>query len=222
MVAVQDGDRIGVVLADDHVVVRRGLAMLLNRFEDIAMLAEAGSGDEALAAVEREAPDVLVLDLNMPGRPAFEVLEELVERRPEVAVVVLTMEQDPGLASRAIELGARGYLVKRTAEEELMAAIRAVAAGEEYVGGDVRAAIGRRRREESRPGRLTAREQEVLRMIALGHTHPEIAEQLEISVRTVESHRMHIMQKANLDSRPQLVRYALEHGLLEAGPGASP
>ena len=211
---MHDGNRISVVLADDHVVVRRGLSMLLSRFEDIELLAEAGNGEETLTAVEREQPDVLVLDLNMPGRPALEVLAELSERRPDVAVVVLTMEQDPALADRAIELGAKGYLIKRTAEEELLTAIRDVAAGGRHIGNEVKAAIGRRRRKEARPGGLTEREREVLRMIALGHTYPEVAEQLGISVRTVESHRMHIMQKANLNSRPELVRYALDQGLI--------
>lgn len=211
---MQDRSPIGVVLADDHVVVRRGLGMLLGRFDDLELLAEAGSGDEALAAVESTLPSVLVLDLNMPGRPAFEVLGELRSRLPEVAVVVLTMEQDPALAIEAIELGAHGYLNKGTAEEELLNAIRAVAAGESYISEEVRAAIGRRKREETRPGRLTERERQVLRKIALGHTHPEVAKMLGISVRTVESHRMHIMQKAGLDSRPELVRYALDEGLI--------
>lgn len=188
--------------------------MLLSRFEDIELLAEAGNGDETLATVEREEPDVLVLDLNMPGRPALEVLAELSERQKDVAVVVLTMEQDPALASRAIELGAKGYLIKRTAEEELLTAIRTVAAGGRHISNEVKAAIGRRRRKDSMPGGLTEREREVLRMIALGHTYPEVAEQLGISVRTVESHRMHIMQKANLNSRPELVRYALDRGLI--------
>lgn len=211
---MQDDAPIRVVLADDHVLVRRGLGMLLARCDDIELVAGAGTGDEALETVEAERPDVLVLDLNMPGRPTLEVLGELTERLPEVAVLVLTMEQDPGLASRAIELGARGYLIKRTVEEELMAAIRTVAAGGEHISDEVRAAIGRRKREDEMPGRLTEREHQVLRMIALGHTHQAVAEELEISVRTVESHRTHIMQKVNLGTRPDLVRYALDRGII--------
>lgn len=211
---MKDGQPIRVALADDHALVRRGLGMLLARSGDIELVAEAGTGEEALAVAEAERPDVLVLDLNMPGRPTPEVLAELREELPEVAVVVLTMEQDPALAAKAIELGARGYLIKRTVEEELLTAIRTVAAGDEHIAGEVRTAIARRKRESERPGRLTDREREVLRLIALGHTHQEAAEQLDISVRTVESHRMHIMQKTNLESRPDLVRYALDQGII--------
>lgn len=216
MGTVQDGGRIGVVLADDHQLVRRGLNMVLDRSDDIEVVGEAGTADEALDVVRSARPDVLVLDLNMPGRPTLDVLAELVAELPEVGVVVLTMEQDPALASRAIELGARGYLVKRTVEEELLTAIRTLAAGGEHISDEVRLAINRRKREQERPGRLTEREREVLEMIALGHTHQEVAEKLGISVRTVESHRMHIMQKANLTSRPDLVRYALAEGIIRA------
>lgn len=208
------GNCIQVVLADDHRIVRRGLAMLLERCDDIELVAEAGTADEALETCERLAPDVLILDLNMPGRPSLEVLAEMRERLPDVAVVVLTMEADPGLASQAIETGARGYLVKRTAEEELLEAIRTVAAGGEHIERDVQTAIARRRRQDERPGHLTEREYEVLRLIALGHTHQEVADMLGISVRTVESHRLHIMQKTNLDGRPALVRFALDHGII--------
>lgn len=214
MGAVREGNLITVALADDHALVRRGLSLLLARCDDIELVAEAGTGEEALAVARERRPDVLVLDLNMPGRPTQEVLTELRAELPEVAVVVLTMEQDPALAAQVIDLGARGYLIKRTVEDELLAAIRAVAAGGEHIASDVRVAIARRKRESERPGRLTERELEVLRLIALGHTHQEAAEQLDISVRTVESHRMHIMQKTNLEGRPDLVRYALDEGII--------
>lgn len=209
-----DSKPISVVLADDHQLVRRGLGLLLARSEDIELVGEAGTAEEALEVVRSQRPDVLVLDLNMPGRPTLEVLAELTRELPETGVVVLTMEQDPGLASHAIELGARGYLIKRTVEDELLSAIRTLAAGGEHISDEVRVAINRRKREEQQPGRLTERELEVLKMIALGHTHQEVADQLGISVRTVESHRMHIMQKANLETRPDLVRYALSEGII--------
>ena len=187
--------------------------MLLERAEEIEVLGQAGDGDEALALTLAKRPDVLVLDLNMPGRPSIEVIEELTEAAPEVAVVVLTMEQDPGLAQRALDRGARGYLLKKAAEDELLGAIRTAADGSEHVSGDVRLAINRRAREDSAAA-LSTRELEVLELVALGHTNPEIAERLEISVRTVESHRMHIVQKTGLNSRPELVRFAIDRHLI--------
>src|SRR5690606_28743008 len=131
------------------VVVRRGLGMLLERADGIEVLAQAGDGDEAIELTLEKRPDVLVLDLNMPGRSSIEVIAELAGAAPEVAVVVLTMEQDPALAQRALDRGARGYLLKKAAEEELLGAIRAAADGSEHISGDVQLAINRRAREDS-------------------------------------------------------------------------
>ena len=202
------------MLADDHVVVRHGLRMLLARRDDIDVVAEAGDGDAALDIALRERPDVLVLDLNMPGRPSLELLAELGRTAPEVAVVVLTMEQDPELARGALDHGAHGYVLKQAVEDELVEAIRVAAGGGDHVSDELRAALARHDAQGSRTDGLTERETEVLRLVALGHTNPEIAAQLEISVRTVETHRTRILQKTDIASRPDLVRYALERQLI--------
>ncbi len=206
--------RIAVVLADDHVVVRRGLRMLLERVDDFAVVAEAGDAGAALDAVTTEKADVLVLDLNMPGQPPLNALSEVAESAPDVAVVVLTMEQDPAFARPALERGARGYVLKRAVEEELVVAIRTVAAGGRHVSPEIEAVLAQPPERAGPPDGLTERETEVLRLIALGHTNPEIGQMLSLSVRTVETHRTHIQQKLSIATRPELVRYALEHRLI--------
>lgn len=205
--------RISLLLADDHVVVRRGLRMLLERVPDFEVGAEADDADAALAAVAAGGIDVLLLDLNMPGDP-MRVMAEIVERHPQVAVVVLTMEQDPTFARRALDAGARGYVLKRAAEEELVDAIHAVAAGDVHLGRGIKASLAKTADDRERPGGLTARETEVLMLIARGNTNAEMAEKLSLSVRTVETHRTRIQQKLGLSSRPELVRYALAHELI--------
>lgn len=209
-----EAERIAVVLADDHVLVRHGLRMLLDRRPEIDVVAEVGDADAALAAVEANHPDVLVLDLNMPGRAPLDALGELSARTPDVAVVMLTMEQDAALARRALDLGARGYVLKQAAEDELVEGIRTVAAGGSHVSAAVEAALRAEPAADGPPDGLTERELEVLRLVALGHTNTEIATQLDISARTVESHRTHVQRKAGISSRAQLVRYALDHGLM--------
>lgn len=205
--------QISLVLADDHVVVRRGLRMVLERVPDFEVVTEASDAREALVAAGEVGADVLVLDLNMPGEP-LEVLAEAGQAAPGVAVIVLTMEQDPELARRAMEAGARGYVLKQAAEEELVDAIRTVAAGGTHLSREIEAALARPdQRGDSRDG-LTGRETEVLGLIARGHTNAEIADMLSLSVRTVETHRARIQQKLGLSTRPELVRYALAHDLI--------
>jgi two-component system response regulator NreC len=211
---MDDRSQTAVVLADDHVVVRRGLRMLLEQAPGFAVVGEAGDASSALGAAAAERADILVLDLNMPGQPPLEALAEMAESAPGVAVVVLTMERDPEFARRAFELGARGYVLKEAVEEELVTALRAVAAGGEHVSPALAAALAKPAEEGRSPADLTARETEVLRLIALGHTNAEIAAALSISVRTVESHRKRIQQKLGVSTRPELVRHALEHRLI--------
>jgi two-component system response regulator NreC len=202
---------VSLVLADDHVVVRRGLRRLLEEVSDFEVVAEASDADEAMAAVATGDADVLVLDLNMPGDPLGTLAE--IARSSAAAVIVLTMEQDPAFAQRALDAGARGYLSKRAAGEELVDAIRAVAAGGTHVGAEVeRARAARSERERSDD--LTARESEVLKLIARGHTSAEVAAKLSLSVRTVETHRTRIQQKLGVSGRPDLVRYALARELI--------
>jgi len=212
--ATEAGSRsIRIVLADDHPVVRRGLRLLLDGEDGFEVVAEAGEVDEARRFVRGHHPDVLVLDLNMPGGSSLEAIPELRNEFPETAVVVLTMQQEPAYAREAIAAGALGYVLKQAADGELVQAVRMAAAGESYLNPR----LGARLAAEPPPGppdNLSEREVDVLRLIALGHTNSEIAQQLFISVRTVETHRGHISQKLLLSSRSELVRYALDHRLV--------
>ena len=201
-----------LVLADDHAVVRSGLKLLLEAEEDFTVLAEAGEIDAARRKVLAHKPDVLVLDLNMPGPPSLPAIPELAET---TAVVVLTMQNDPAFAREAFQAGARGYVLKEAADAELVEAVRAAAAGRTYLNPSMGARIAAAPLEpEGPPDGLSDREMEILRLIALGHTNAEIGEQLYLSVRTVESHRSHIQRKTGRSSRAELVRYALSHHLI--------
>ena len=204
------------MLADDHAVVRSGLRMLLDAEPDMEVLAEAGDVDAAQRYVLGHKPTVLVLDLNMPGGSSLEAIPKLAERSPDTAVVVLTMQQDPAFAREALRAGARGYVLKHAAGEELVQAIRAAAGGGTWLNPELGARMAAA--PEGRTGalaELSEREIEVLRLIALGHTNNEIAEQLYLSVRTVETHRARIQQKLGFSTRAELVRYALDHDLIE-------
>jgi two-component system response regulator NreC len=210
---------IKVVLADDHAVVRSGLRLLLDAEEGVRVVAEAGNTDDAVRLTKAHRPDVLVLDLNMPGGPgasSLDVLPELSESMPSTAVVVLTMQSDPQFARTALGAGARAYVLKEAADAELVEAVRRAAAGEVYLNPRLGALLAAEPPEpEGPPDDLTEREVEILRLIALGHTNAEIGEQLYLSVRTVESHRAHVQQKLRLSTRAELVRYAIDRGLLE-------
>jgi two-component system response regulator NreC len=207
-----------VLLVDDHAVVRAGLALLLNAEDDLETVGEAGTAKEAIFEARASKPDVVLLDVVMPGESGLDVLPQLLHELPETKVVMLSMEDDPRYVREAFAAGASGYVLKEAADVELVAAIREVAGGGRYVNPElgarlVSAASEEERRAEEDP--LSDREREVLRLLALGHTNQEIAEQLFISVRTAETHRAHIMQKLRLASRAELVRYALAEGLLQ-------
>jgi two-component system, NarL family, response regulator NreC len=205
---------ITVVLADDHAVVRGALKALLEAQDDLEVVGEAGDLGSARAAVRSAGPDVLVLDVNMPDGIGVDAVEGLREEAPGTEIVLLTMARDMTLAGRAIEAGARAYLFKDAAHLELIEAVREAAAGRDYLPTSVAAGL-RDQGDAERPD-LSPRETDVLRLMALGHTNREIAEQLSLSVRTVETHRSHIQQKLGLGSRPELTRYALEHDLIDA------
>jgi two-component system response regulator NreC len=205
-------DDLRVVIADDHSLLRRGLRQLLED-EGIEVVAEAGDVDTARRYVRGHHPDVLVLDLNMPGSPSLEAIPEIRTDSPSTQIVVLTMQSEPAYARQALSAGALGYVLKEAADAELVAAVRAAAAGESYLNPRLGAKVA----AEPPPGPpdgLSEREVEVLRMIAFGHTNAQIAEKLYLSVRTVETHRAHIQQKLRLSDRSELVRYALEHNLV--------
>lgn len=208
-------EKIGIVLADDHPVVRSALKALLEGQEDLEVLGEAGDIASARAAVAELEPQVLVLDVNLPDGLAVDAVPDLRTEAPGTALVLLTMERDLTLARRAIEAGASGYLFKDSAHLELIEAVRAAAAGERHLAPAVAAGLNNRDGAEESPA-LSPRETEVLKLMALGHTNREIGEQLSLSVRTVETHRAHIQQKLGLSSRPELTRYALTNGLIDA------
>lgn len=207
-----------VLIVDDHAVVRAGLAHLLNAEDDLETVGEAGTAKEAIFEARSSKPDVILLDVVMPDQSGLEVVPQLLREQPDAKVLMLSMQDDPRYVREAFEAGASGYVLKEAADVELVAAVREVAGGGRYVNPELGArlvaaeAVERRRAEEDP---LSDREREVLRLLALGHTNQEIAEQLYISVRTAETHRAHIMQKLRLGSRADLVRYALAEGLLE-------
>lgn len=214
-------DPLTVVLADDHAVVRSGLKLLLAQ-SGMEVVAEAGDVAAALRYVLGHKPDVLVLDLNMPGEPSLPAIPRFLEASPETHIVVLTMQEDPQFAREALSGGATAYVLKEAAEEELVQAIHAAREGRTYVNPSLGARLATAPATPSGPpGGLSEREVDILKLIALGHTNTEIAGQLYLSVRTVETHRAHIQQKLGRTTRAELVRYALDHGLVETGPAGS-
>lgn len=210
----ESAERTSIVLADDHAVVRGALKALLEGQPDFAVVGEAADIASARAAVLEHRPRVLVLDVNMPDGLGVDAVAGLREEAPGTEIVLLTMERDMTLARSAIDSGARGYLFKDAAHLELIEAVRHAAGGREYLPAAI--AAGLRSEGKADQGVLTPRETEVLGLMALGHTNREIAGQLSLSVRTVETHRSHIQQKLGLSSRPDLTRYALENGLIDS------
>jgi two-component system response regulator NreC len=209
---------IRIVIVDDHAVVRTGLRLLLEREDDMEVVAEAGDADAGVRAARLEKPDVILLDVVMPGRSGLEAAPEMIAAAKGTKVLVLSMQDDPGYVREAFAAGAMGYLLKEAADAELVQAVREVAGGGRYVHPTLGARLAQAeveaaRRAEEDP--LSEREREVLKLLALGHTNQEIAKTLFISVRTAETHRAHIMQKLRLGTRAELVRYALANGLLE-------
>ena len=206
-------ETITIIVADDHEVVRNGVRMVLDGEPDMEVVAEASDADEARRRTSGLKPRVLVLDLNMPGVTSLETIPAILEASPETAIVVLTMHDDVAFAREAFSKGARGYLIKQSASSELVNAVRAMIAGGTYVNPELGAKLAAM--PSGLPAGLTPREAEVLVLIANGHTNPEIAEQLVVSVRTVETHRSAIHRKLGTKNRAELVSFARENHLLE-------
>lgn len=212
-----------LLLVDDHAVVRSGLRMLLENEPDMQIIGEAGSASEALQAVERLQPDVILLDIGLPDISGIEVARQVKQRSPATAIVALTIHEDEEYFFKMLEAGAVGYVPKRAAPEELIQAIQAAASGEVYLYPslakllvkDFLTSEGGARSARALDG-LTDREQEVLALLAEGEGNPEIADRLGISPKTVSRHRENIMRKLNLHSRSELVKYAIRKGIIQA------
>jgi two-component system, NarL family, response regulator NreC len=210
---------IRVLIVDDHAVVRAGLRMLIDAESDLETVAEAGTVRDAVFEVRSAKPDLVLLDVNLPGESGLEGLPKLLREHADAKVLVLSMQDDPRYVREAFAAGASGYVLKEAADVEVVTAIREVAAGGRYVNPElgarlVTAAAEAERRAEADP--LSDREREVLVLLARGFTNQEIAKHLFISTRTAETHRAHVMQKLRLGSRAELVSYALANGLLES------
>ncbi len=207
-----------ILIVDDHAVVRSGLRMLLDDHEDLEVVGEAGDMRGAVFEARSLKPDVVLMDVVMPGDDGIAATAAVLREVPDAKVLVLSMQDDARYVHEAFAAGASGYVLKEAAHTELVGAVREVAGGGRYVHPElgarlVAAQAEDRAKAEADP--LSDREREVLRMLALGHTNQEIAKRLYLSVRTVETHRAHVMQKLRLETRAELVHYALEQGLLE-------
>jgi two-component system, NarL family, response regulator NreC len=210
---------IRVLIVDDHAVIRTGVRALLEREEDLTVVGEAGDGAEAERKVDELKPDIVLLDIGLPGRDGMAVARKLKQSNPQLLIVFLTMHEDEAMLREALALGAAGYVIKRADNAEIVAAIRAARRGDVYVHPAMTRAL---LRPGVAPGlpvtasgeQLTRREIEVLRLLARGHTNRQIAEALELSVRTVEGHRANLLAKLGVTDRIGLVGYAEQHGLL--------
>jgi two-component system, NarL family, response regulator NreC len=217
-----DKEKIGVILVDDHAVVRTGLRLLLEAEPDLAVLGEAATAADAIERVGELTPDVLLLDITMPGGGGIGALERLRKASPETRVLMLTMHDDPEYLRVALVSGAAGFILKNAAGAELLSAIRTVHQGRTYVdptlaGAALRgilAAAERAGAGENPTDRLSRREIEVLRQLALGYTNKEIANRLDLSVKSVETYRARVSEKLGLSGRAELFRYALENGMI--------
>lgn len=207
-----------IVVADDHAVVRSGLRMLLDAEPDLEVVAETGDVPATRRSLKGHRPQVLVLDLNMPGEPSLPAIPSLREASPDTGIVVLTMQDDPAFAREAMRAGALGYVLKEAADSELVRAVRMAAVGRTYLHPELGARLAAERPPPVPDDDLTDREVQVLRLIALGHTNSEIGSMLYLSVRTVESHRANMQHKLGLSTRAGLVRHAIERGLMSRDP----
>jgi len=206
-----------VLIVDDHAVVRTGLRLLLDAEDDIEVVGEAGTARDAVFEARASKPDVVLMDVVMPGGSGIDITPQVLHEEPEAKVLILSMQDDPSYVRQAFAAGAIGYLLKEAADAELVQAIHEVAGGRRYVhpllGARLAAAEASARTHPPDP--LSEREHEVLRLLALGHTNQEIAKLLFISIRTAETHRARIMQKLGRSTRAEIVRYALASGALE-------
>ena len=213
---------IRILIADDHAVFRVGLKALLEKEADMDIVAEAGDGLEAAREALKRDIDVLLLDISMPGLTGHQVAETVLQEKPDLAIVVLTMHEDEHYLQELFRTGVRGFVLKKSSGQDLVRAIRVAHRGEHYVDPSMAGCVisslagdAAGRESQARLAQLTRREREVCMLLGYGHTNAEIAEQLVISDRTVETHRSNIMTKLRVSSRAELVRFAIVHGLLD-------
>ncbi len=210
--------KISLFLADDHTLVRQGIAAIINQGDDMEVVGECGDGLKVTEEVLQTKPDVLILDLTMPGLNGLDICRQLSRKAKGTAILVVTMHADEEFIVRALENGASGYLIKDAAAEQLAEAVRTVARGDLYLGPGVpRAVLGRLTAgPDADPyNRLTARERQVLQLIAEGKTNRHIAEMLDLSVKTVDTHRAHLMRKLDIHDQTTLVKYAIRRGIVQ-------
>ena len=209
---------IRIVVADDHTIVREGLKQVLSAAADLTIVGEAQNGQEVLQRVREENFDVLLLDMSMPGKSGIELIKQVRAEKPRLRIMVLSMHQEPQYAVRAIKAGASGYLTKESASAQLVSAIRKVAGGGAFITEAIaeQLALGAMPQADGPPhGALSDRELQVFRLLVAGKTVSGIAEQLNVSVKTVSTHKARIMQKMNMSNPTELIRYAIRHGLIE-------
>ena len=209
---------ISVLICDDHALLRSGLQQLIDAEDDLDVVGEAANAEEAVEQARALQPDVVLLDIVMPGRSGLDALPEILAAAPKTKVLMLSMQDEPGYARRAFASGATGYLLKEAAASELEQAVRDVAGGRRYVHPMLGARLAEAEADadpNDAADPLSEREREVLRLLALGHTNQEIAKRLFISVRTAETHRAHVIRKLQVSTRAELVRYALATGQLD-------
>ena len=207
-----------IAIADDHVLVRRGLSELLREMEDLRVVGEAGSGDELLRLVRDTAVDVAIVDMNMPGPSGLDLIKSLVAEFPKLPILVLSAHPEDQYAVRVVRAGARGYLTKESAEAELVAAVRRVTAGERYLSQGLAESLLKALDTHAGADPHTAlsdREYQVLRLLASGMTVGDIGEHLSLSVKTISTYRSRLLQKMGMSNNAELTRYALEHGIVD-------
>lgn len=207
---------IRVIVADDHVIFRQGLLKMLQSSKDITVAGEAGAGPDTINLIAQEKPDIAILDISMPGLDGFQILETIQRMGTTAKVIFLTMHKDALSAKRALQSGASGYVLKDNAFEDLLYAITTVSSGGKFISPSVLESVIKAPLPEDKASRvLTLREREVLKLIATGLKNREIAEELFISIKTVETHRTNIMQKLDIHTTASLVQYAISLGLLD-------
>lgn len=213
-------EKIRLLLVDDHAVLRTGLRMFFNSQEDMEAVGEAVSAEDAFEKLLSLKPDIVLLDISLPGISGVEAIARIKELAPNVRVLMLTMHEGEEYLQQALQAGAQGYVVKKAADTELLEAVRAVAKNDIFVHPSMAQTLIRSlytkevNKSNKRNVNLTEREKEVLKLVALGHTNKEISERLSVSVKTVETHKAKIMEKTGCERRSELVRFAMQHGYI--------